>query len=74
MAVTIYGVCAVSIMMVMYTLESRSRHFIAGFALCCALTSSYGFLAGTWPFGVVEGVWTVVAFRRYWLTRPSPTH
>ena len=74
MAVTIYGVCAVSFMMVMYALESRSRHFVAAFALGCALSSSYGFLAGTWPFGVVEGVWTVVAFRRYWLTRPSPTH
>ena len=65
MAVTIYGVVAVSFMMVMYTLESRSRHFIAAFALGCALSSSYGFLAGTWPFGVVEGVWTFVALRRY---------
>ena len=74
MAVTIYGVFAVSFMMVMYALESRSRHFIAAFALGCALSSSYGFLAGTWPFGVVEGVWTLVALRRYWSTRPSPTH
>jgi hypothetical protein len=70
-AVTIYGVCAVSFMMVMYALESRSRHFIAAFALGCALSSSYGFLAGTWPFGVVEGVWTVVALRRYLTTRPT---
>jgi hypothetical protein len=69
-AVTIYGVCAVSFMMVMYALESRSRHFIAAFALGCALSSSYGFLAGTWPFGVVEGVWTLVALRRYLGTRP----
>ena len=37
MAVTIYGVVAVSFMMVMYALESRSRHFIAAFALGCAL-------------------------------------
>jgi hypothetical protein len=73
-AVTIYGVFAVSFMMVMYALESRSRHFIAAFALGCALSSSYGFLAGTWPFGVVEGVWTLVALRRYWSTRPSPAH
>jgi hypothetical protein len=73
-AVTIYGVIAVTFMMVMYALESRSRHFIAAFALGCALSSSYGFLAGTWPFGVVEAVWTFVALRRYWLTRPpAPT-
>ena len=65
MAVTIYGVVAVSFMMVMYTLETRSRHFIAAFALGCTLSSSYGFLAGTWPFGVVEGVWTFIALRRY---------
>ena len=73
MAVTIYGVCAVSFMMVMYALESRSRHFIAAFALGCALSSGYGFLAGTWPFGVVEGVWTFVALRRYVTSRPSAT-
>lgn len=66
MAITIYGVLAVTFMMVMYALESRSRHFIAAFALGCALSSSYGFLAGTWPFGAVEAVWTVVALRRYY--------
>lgn len=71
MAITIYGVVAVTFMMVMYALESRSRHFIAAFALGCALSSSYGFLAGTWPFGVVEAVWTLVALRRYRLTPPS---
>jgi hypothetical protein len=65
MAVTIYGVVAVTFMMTMYALESRGRHFIALFALGCALSSSYGFLAGTWPFGVVEGVWTFVALRRF---------
>jgi len=65
MTITVYGVIAVSFMMVMYALESRSRHFVAAFALGCALSSSYGFLAGTWPFGVVEGVWTFVALRRY---------
>ena len=29
MAVTIYGVCALSFMMVMYAMEKRGRHFIA---------------------------------------------
>jgi hypothetical protein len=66
MAVTIYGVVAVTFMMTMYALESRGRHFIVLFALGCALSSSYGFLAGTWPFGVVEGLWTFIALRRYW--------
>jgi hypothetical protein len=29
------------------------------FALGCALSSSYGFLAGTWPFGAVEAIWVL---------------
>jgi hypothetical protein len=29
------------------------------------LGSIYGFLQGAWPFGVVEAVWAVVAFRRW---------
>jgi hypothetical protein len=63
--VTIYGVGAVSFMMLMYALESRGRAFIALFALGCVLSSVYGFLSGAWPFGVVEGLWTLIAFRRW---------
>ena len=62
---TIYGVIVLTFMMVMYALEGRGRRFVLAFALGCALSSSYGFLAGTWPFGVVEGVWTFIALRRY---------
>jgi hypothetical protein len=25
----------------------------------------YGFLAGTWPFGIVEAIWAVVAMFRW---------
>jgi len=39
--------------------------FVLAFALGCALSSGYGFLAGTWPFGVVELVWVLIALRRY---------
>jgi hypothetical protein len=62
---TIYGVAALSFMMIMYALESRGTVFILGFAVGCALSSLYGFAAGAWPFGVVEGVWTLVALSRY---------
>ncbi|MFZ0251878.1 MAG: hypothetical protein WAL61_18185 [Acidimicrobiales bacterium] len=65
MAVTIYGVCALTFMMGMYALEGRGRVFVLAFALGCALSSSYGFLSGAWPFGVVEAVWTLIALRRY---------
>ena len=65
MAVTIYGVCAVTFMMVMYALERRGRRFVLGFAVGCVLSSIYGFLSGAWPFGVVELIWSTIALRRY---------
>jgi hypothetical protein len=65
MAVTIYGVCAVTFMMVMYAMESRGRGYILGFAAGCVLSSIYGFLSGAWPFGVVELIWSSIAIQRY---------
>ncbi|HTX68747.1 MAG TPA: hypothetical protein VMH50_06330 [Thermoleophilia bacterium] len=69
--VTIYGVCAVGFMMVMYALEPRGRGYILAFAAGCVLSSAYGFLSGAWPFGVVEAIWAVVAVRRYLSARPA---
>jgi hypothetical protein len=68
---TLFGAAAVTFMMLMYALESRGRRFVLAFACGCALSSAYGFLAGTWPFGVVEAIWAVVALRRY--GRPAST-
>ncbi len=65
MAVTIYGVCALTFMMVMYAFERRGRRFVLAFALGCVLSSIYGFLSGAWPFGVVELIWAAIALRRY---------
>jgi hypothetical protein len=62
---TVFGATAVTFMMVMYALEDRHRGFVLAFACGCALSSAYGFLAGTWPFGVVEAIWSVVAVKRY---------
>jgi hypothetical protein len=70
---TIYGVTALAFMMAMYALERRHRGFVLAFALGCMLASSYGFLSGAWPFGVVEAIWSLVALRRYLVaTRESP--
>lgn len=62
---TVFGACAVTFMMLMYALERRHPAFILAFACGCVLSSAYGFLAGTWPFGVVEIVWALVAVNRY---------
>jgi hypothetical protein len=51
--------------MVMYAFEHRNPAFVLAFACGCALSSSYGFLAGTWPFGVVEALWALLALRKY---------
>jgi len=64
-ALTVYGVLALTFMMTMYALEGRDRRFVLAFACGCALASSYGFLSGAWPFGVVEAIWAVVALRRF---------
>ena len=65
MAVTLYGVCSLTFMMVMYALEGRGRRFVLGFACGCVLSSVYGFLSGAWPFGIVELIWSGIALRRY---------
>jgi hypothetical protein len=64
-----FGVLSVSAMLVFYALESRGHGFVLAFAGACAASSLYGWLQGAWPFGVVEGVWTMVALRRWWVRR-----
>lgn len=71
--ITAFGVVALTFMMTMYALEHRGPAFVLAFAFGCALSSAYGFLAGTWPFGVVELVWAAMALRR-WRGRPSVRH
>ena len=67
---TLFGLFAVTAMLVCYALEDRNRLFILGFASACALGSIYGFLQGAWPFGLVEAIWAVVALRRWSVRRP----
>ncbi len=62
---TLFGLAAVTAMLIFYALEDRSPWFIAAFAGACALASAYGFLQGAWPFGIVEAVWALVALRRW---------
>jgi hypothetical protein len=62
---TIFGLAAVSAMLVFYALEERSPHFILAFGGACAMGSIYGFLQGAWPFGLVEAIWAGVAVHRW---------
>jgi hypothetical protein len=65
---TLFGLFAVTAMLVCYAFEAKSRWFTLAFAGSCWLGSAYGFLQGAWPFGLVEAIWGLVALRR-WLTR-----
>jgi hypothetical protein len=66
---TLFGFVAVTLMLTFYALEKRSHWFILAFSGSCVLASVYGFLQGAWPFGLVEGVWSGVAMRRWLLER-----
>ncbi len=62
---TLFGILALAFMLLMYALEGRGPAFTLAFALGCAASAVYGFVSGTWPFGVVEAIWCGVAIRRY---------
>ena len=66
---TLFGLFAVLAMLISYALENRGSRFVLIFAGSCVLGSTYGFLQGAWPFGMVEAVWSVVAVRRWWSIR-----
>jgi hypothetical protein len=68
---SLFGLFAVTAMLVCYALENRSRWFILAFGGACMLGSVYGFLQGAWPFGLVEGIWSLVAVRRWWVAGRS---
>jgi hypothetical protein len=64
-ALHLFGLFAVTAMLVCYALEDRDDLFILAFAAACALGSVYGFLQGAWPFGLIEAIWAGVALRRW---------
>ncbi|MBZ5726042.1 MAG: hypothetical protein LAP87_13705 [Acidobacteriia bacterium] len=64
-SLSLFGLAAVTLMLVFYALEKRSHWFILAFSGSCVLASVYGFMQGAWPFGLVEAVWSGVALRRW---------
>ncbi len=66
---SLFGLAAVTLMLIFYAFEDRSPWMILAFAGACLLASAYGFLQGAWPFGLVEVIWSFVALRRWTLNR-----
>lgn len=63
--ITLFGLFAISFMLLCYMLEERAAVWTLLFAFGCLLSSAYGFLQGAWPFGVVELLWAGIAARRW---------
>ena len=64
---TLFGSIAVSIMMLSYWLEPRSKWYVLVFAGASAATAVYSALAGVCPITAVEAIWSVVALQRFLL-------
>ncbi len=63
---TLFGLVAITAMLVFYAFERRHPRFVFAFACACVASSVYGFLSGAWLFGAVEVFWAGVAFHRWW--------
>ena len=64
---TVFGAIAVSIMFLSYWTEERSKWLVLVFAVGSGMTSLYSGLAEVYPITVIEGLWALVALRRFWL-------
>ncbi len=62
---TMYGSIVLAVMMIFYIMESRSYKYTLLFAIACFFSSSYGFLSGVYPFGVIEFIWGIFALNRF---------
>jgi hypothetical protein len=70
-SVEILGVIAIVIVVASYALEKRSAFFLASFAVGCALAAVYAYLIDSYPFLIAEGIWAVIAFRRWQVARSA---
>ncbi len=62
---TLFGSIAVTIMMLSYWLEPRSKWFVLLFAAGSAATSAYSGLVQAYPITVIEAVWAMIALQRF---------
>lgn len=56
---------SVIVMVGSYAFEKVHRHFVALFSIGCAMASLYALLIGSYSFFIAEGVWAVIALRRW---------
>ena len=61
-----FGIVAVVLMVFFYWMETRHPTYILLFALACALAAIYAWLIESYPFFVAEGIWSAIAFHRWY--------
>jgi uncharacterized membrane protein YjjB (DUF3815 family) len=61
----LFGFACVTTMFLSYLLESRARAWRLVFAIACFGASAYAVLIDSIPFAIVEGLWGIVALRRW---------
>ena len=65
----LFGLVVVTVMMLAYALESRSKWFVLLFVVGSVATAAYSALVEAYPITAVEAVWAVIALRRFVLRR-----
>lgn len=70
MGLDLWGFVSVGAMATAYALESRGRVWVLAFALASLSAAGYAVAIESWPFALVEGVWSAIAFRR-WMVTPK---
>lgn len=61
-----FGFASVTMMFLSYLLDKRARAWGLVFAISCFGACAYAVLIGSIPFAIVEGLWGIVALRRWW--------
>lgn len=64
-AVDYFGIVAISIMVVSYTLEKYNPVFILIFAIGCGLAALYAYFLKSYPFLIAESLWALIALYRW---------
>ncbi len=70
MGLDLRGFASVGVMATAYALESRGRTWVLVFAAASLSAAAHAVAIESWPFALVEAVWSAIALRR-WMATPS---
>lgn len=65
--IELIGFMAVCSMVACYAFEDTAPALTLAFAASCAVAALYAFLIGSYPFMLAEGVWAIIALRKWYV-------